>query len=744
MARYARFSFFACAAATLCSAAAHAYPPAQHYALVQAQDEIQLDGQLNEEVWQRATQIDVNTQNEPLERAPSPVQTTAYLFEDGRYLYLGIDAKDPNPRAIRGALRDRDELWQDDNVGIVIDSLNDERNAFEFFVNAYGAQGDILSTDFDTWITDPSWDATWYSGAHIYEGGYSVEMKIPLTVLNLPETDEEITWGISIARNYPRDVMYRISNVGFDLDIKCSFCQFDKLTGLSERHEQRDLSVAPYVSAKRSDSKDPVPGPWQQGDTEVEVGADLRWRVNDETLLNATINPDFSQVEADAVQLDVNTNYSLYYAEKRPFFLDGSSFFRTNQLELLYSRTIAEPDYGIKLSGKNGAHTYAGLVTDDNNASVLLPGNQGSSLAQLEDDVTNTVARYRYDLGQRSGLGVMLTHRQGGDYHNTVGALDGTYGLNASDSINYAIAYADTENSAQFASGWQVDEQQSGTAVSLAVQRLKRDYELRAQYEQISEDFRADMGYQPKADYREVELGGGQIWYGQEQDWLSKWGYDLEWQKAYDLDGELLEQQYQGYVYGEGPWMSSFELGMWHSDELYYGEYFLQNNGYVVLSVRPLQDLTYQFYGDYGSRIDYSNARLGEGSDIENTLTWDANQHLQLQLSYNYSTLEVDNERVFTADQWDVRLYYKFNIRSMLKLIWQHEDVDRNQQAYLYRQVHQRNRNFGSQLVYSYTINPQSVFYLGYSDSGYQNDDLDSLTRNERTFFTKISYAWQL
>ena len=740
----ARFVLLLAACCSLFSATVVAYPPAKQFALAHLQEQVKLDGNLDEHVWENATQIAVNTQNEPLERAASPVNTTAYLFDDGQFLYLGIDAKDPNPEAIRGALRDRDELWQDDNVGIIIDSLNDERNAFEFFVNAYGAQGDILATDFDTWVEDPSWDAIWYSAAQIHSDGYVVEMKIPLTVLNLPKTNEPITWGISIARNYPRDVFYRLSNVGFDLDIKCSFCQFDKLTGLANRTEHRDVLFTPHISASRHDSKEHVPGDWQNGDVDVEVGADLRWRINDETLLNATVNPDFSQVEADAVQLDVNTNFSLYYAEKRPFFLDGSSYFRTNQQELFYSRTIAEPDYGVKVTGKQGAHTYATLVADDANPSVLLPGNQGSSLAQLQDDVTNAVARYRYDWGQRSGVGVTLTQRQGGDYHNTVAALDGTYALNASDSFNYGLSYADTDNSALFVENWDVAANQSGKAISLALERTKRDYNLRGEYQQIDEDYRADMGYQPKADFREYVLGGGQTWYGDDGARITKWQYDLEWDKSFDLDGDLLEQEFEGYLYAEGPLVSTYELGMWHSEELYYGEYFIQNNGYVQFSIRPHQDLTYVLYADYGSRIDYSNARLGEGADIENSLSWDVNQHLQLKVNYNYSELDVDEQSVYRAQQWDLRLYYKFNIRSMLKVIWQFEDIDRNQQAYLYSQVHKRNRDFGSQVVYSYKMNPQSVFYLGYSDSGYQDDSLDELQRTERTFFTKISYAWQL
>jgi hypothetical protein len=149
-------------------------------------------------------------------------------------------------------------------------------------------------------------------------------------------------------------------------------------------------------------------------------------------------------------------------------------------------------------------------------------------------------------------------------------------------------------------------------------------------------------------------------------------------------------------------------------------------------------------YVEYGSRIDYSNEQLGDAFDTQTQAVWDINNHWQVDIKHSYSQLDnPQGERVFTANLIDFRLYYKFNMRSMLKLIWQFEDIDRNENAYFY-QVNQTNKDYGSQLVYSYKINAQTLFYLGYSDKGYQDDSLKSLERDQRTFFTKVSYAWQL
>lgn len=125
-------------------------------------------------------------------------------------------------------------------------------------------------------------------------------------------------------------------------------------------------------------------------------------------------------------------------------------------------------------------------------------------------------------------------------------------------------------------------------------------------------------------------------------------------------------------------------------------------------------------------------------------MIWDINDHWQLQLEHSYSRLNNEQgQRIFTANLTDLRLYYKFNMRSMLKLVLQFEDIDRNKDAYYYAVNHIK-RDYGSQLVYSYKINAQTLFYLGYSDKGYQDDSLKSLERDQRTFFTKLSYAWQL
>lgn len=715
-----------------------------NYQLAHINKNIDVDGVLNEPHWQQATRVAVNYQDEPNEKGTPPVKTDAYIYDDGHNLYVAFVAYDPEPSKIRAALRDRDTLWQDDNVGLVIDTFNDERTGYEFYVNPLGAQGDIRMTDTDEWVSDLSWDAIWDSAGTINEHGYVVEMRIPFKALRFAQNQADSTWGFSMMRNYQRDVLYQLSSTGFDRDIKCSLCQFDKITGFNNLAPSKNLQLTPTLTALRNDQKIQVPGAWDNGDVNTEVGLDLRWGVTKDAVINATINPDFSQVETDSLELDVNTTYSIYYAEKRPFFLDGASYFKSNLFELLYTRTIAEPNIGAKLTGKTDSHSYALMFADDDNSNVLLPSNQGSGFASLNDKTKAAVARYQYDIGQQGTIGVTSTHRESSDYHNTVLSVDGSYWFNQSDTLNYQIAHADTNNSQFLVDNYNLAESQSDRAYALKLTRDKRDYKLYATYDNIGEDYRTDLGYQEKVDYEKVGFGGGQTWYGDEHDMLTTWSYTADWDKTWAQNGDLLEEEYEGYMTFQGQKQSVFELGLLNRYENYNGNFYNQNIGYLYTAFRPTKDLRLSLYAEYASRIDYTNEQLGDVLTTQSQAVWDINNHWQLDVRHNYSHLDdYQGRRVFTANLVDFRLYYKFSMRAMLKLILQFEDIDRNEDAYFY-QVSEINKDYGSQLVYSYKINAQTLFYLGYSDKGYQDDSLKSIERDQRTFFTKVSYAWQL
>ena len=189
------------------------------YQLSSLKQEIQIDGIMDEAVWQDATKMMLSFENNPGEGVIAPVKTEIFFFENGDAFNVAIIAYDPEPEKIRASFRDRDTLGSDDNVGIIIDTFNDERSAYQFFVNPMGAQADMRMSDTDGWDEDDSWDAIWASAAKITDFGYVVEMSIPFNALRFPETDGALTWNIAGWRNYPRDVMIEMATYQDDRNI---------------------------------------------------------------------------------------------------------------------------------------------------------------------------------------------------------------------------------------------------------------------------------------------------------------------------------------------------------------------------------------------------------------------------------------------------------------------------------------------------------------------------------------------
>ncbi|MCO4797664.1 MAG: carbohydrate binding family 9 domain-containing protein [Colwelliaceae bacterium] len=716
--------------------------------LAEINQPISVDGVLDEASWKNATKMELEYENNPGEGIPAPVKTEVYFYHDAKSLYVAFKAFDPEPSKIRASLRDRDALWADDNVGIIVDTFNDERGGFEFFVNPLGAQADMKMDDTNGWNEDASWDAIWDSAGKITDFGYVVEMSIPFSSLRFPENDGEKIWNIAGWRNYPRDVRMQLATYKRDRNIKCNLCQFQQIVGLKDIKSGNNFQLTPTLTMSRQDEKPNVPGDWDEGNVDIEPGLDIRWGITQDIILNATINPDFSQVEADAGQLDVNNTYSLFFPEKRPFFLDGASYFDTTNFNFVHTRNIAEPDVGLKLTGKNNEHSYGVMLANDNNTSFLMPGNQGSDLATLDEESRVAIARYKVDIGERNNIGVLMTHRDADDYNNTLLSVDGTYWLSQNDNIRYQVARSETTNPELVVEDFDVAEEQNDQAFSVNYAHSTRDYNLRANYSNIGEDFRADLGFQSRSNIERVVLGGRRNYYGDSDDTFNRWGYFGDWDKTYDQDGNMLEEEYEihGNLQGKKQFFTNF--GLVHRERFYDGEYFNENQFMMFAKFKPLANVEVGNFFRIGKQIDFANTRLGEVLDIEPFIEWDVNEHLNVDFRYNYSQLEFEDSRIFTAHQSDIRIGYQFDMRSILKFVVQYTDIERNPELYNYENIDdrpdKRSRYFSTQLIYSYKINPQTLFFVGYSDGGYQDDNLDQLERNQRTIFTKFSYAWQL
>jgi len=701
-----------------------------------------IDGIINAGEWEGAELVHLTNETHPSQNIPALVDTEVLLMEDGANFYLAFIAHDPDPSRIRAYYRDRDSSYDDDFVGTVIDTFNDERRAFEFFANPLGVQMDLINDDV-VGNEDDSWNAIWDSAGKINESGYSVEMKIPLNQLRFTAGLDEQTWGIDLLRFYPRDKRHRLSNNTRDYSITCYLCQLKKAGGFAKLQEKTNLQLVPTLTASYSANR-PSPADdnhWQQ-DFNPEFGMDVRWGINQDFYLNATYNPDFSQVEADVAQLDVNNTFSLFYPERRDFFLDGADYFNT-QTNLVHTRNIAAPDFGAKVTGKRNGNTYALFFANDASTSFIIPGKEGSQIASLENTKSlNIVMRYRRDINRNINIGVIGTDRRAGDYSNTLAGIDGSIRIGNSDRIAVQILKSFSKYPGSIRSQYNQRASINDEAYRFNYNHDDDHWFWTAQYTEYGNDFRADLGFINRVDFRRALVGGGHVWrFGPERR-FNFFNTGFNYLKTWDEAGKKLEQEILFFANANGPWQSFLHFNFNRREHFYNDRFFDEYVVHFFGNVQPRAGLQIGVNLDTGDRIDYANTRLGQILTIGPELNMQVGKHLQLHLQYNYQQLDVDGGNLYHTSLADMRVTYQFGIRSFLRAIIQYSDTRRNTDLYMFA-IDKTTRTLAAQLLYSYKINPQTRFFVGLSSSGFQNDELGTLESTNYTLFTKFSYAWQ-
>jgi hypothetical protein len=711
--------------------------------------DIHVDGVLDEGVWRDATQIELSYENDPGENTPARVETVAYLMEDGANLYIGFAASDPDPSKIRAYLRDRDTADNDDYVGIIIDTYNDGRRAFEFYVNPLGVQMDLANDDTanrrNAFEIDYSWDAIWDSAGRINKDGYVVEMRIPLNQLRFPAVDGKQTWGIDLARSYPRGTKYRFSSNLRDRGINCNLCQFGEISGLENAEPGRDLEAVPTLTTTQSDyTDDPGVEPMNSGSAKTEVGLSLRWGITPDLTANLAINPDFSQIEADAAQLEVNNRFALFFPEKRPFFLEGADYFNT-LFRAVFTRTIASPEVGAKLTGKRDENTFGVFATQDKVTNLLFPGAFESDTTTLEQSNTSFVGRYSRGFGNTSSIGGLVTVRDGNGYHNYLASIDGRWKINDQHTLSAQHLESETQYPLDVAIEFeQPQEVFDGSATGVRYKFNSRNWFANLRHARLSDGFRADSGFQARVGVEKQTANFGHVWHGVD----SSWWYRMRFQSQYEVthleDGTFAGKELSARFGVGGPLQSWTQVALVSGSELDNGVLFNTQSIRFYVEAQPRGGLSFSVLAEVGEQIDYDNTRPGDRIMLQPKVKWNINQNLLIDISSIFASLDTqEGEKIFDASVVDARVTWQFNLRSFLRMTVQHSETSRNPDVYI-DEVDANSKDVGRQLLYSYKINPQTVFFLGYSDQYVDDDSLDGLTASDRSLFMKIGYAWSL
>jgi len=712
------------------------------YEIPEVSEGIAVDGVLAESFWDGALVLELAYETSPGENLEAHVRTELLLATTSSHMYAAFVAHDPDPSSICANITDRDNMFDDDRVSLIIDSFNDHRRSYMFFVNPFGIQGDALDSH-GLGAGDPAWDTIWESDGRLTPEGWVVEIAIPFSSIRFQGTEGKQVWGIGAGRKYSRDVDYRFALMPRDRDETCYLCQVAKFRGFESATPGRNIELDPTVSGVTTHEREDFPhGDFRERGTDVDAGLTARWGVTPNLMLSGAANPDFSQVEADAFQLEANTRFALFYEEKRPFFLEGMEHFQM-MLDPVYTRTIADPSWGLKLTGKEGANALGAFVVRDELTNFIVPGSDYSWLASLDQPVTDAAIRYRMDLASASSAGVVLTARDGDGYRNLVGGGDVNLRLTPSDRLEAQALQSRTDYPDTFAvaGGLHVDEF-DGAAYDFEYNHDGGTFDWWAAYRQIGEDFRADMGFRPRSGYRQTRGGWSYLRRAEAGHWYTGLNSGFGYVHNEKLSGKTLESYFDYWVNYEGPMRSEFNVYGVLGREEYMGTEFDKRTVDANAAFWPTGSILARLMTSFGEDIDYANGRQADRLNVEPFVYLNVARRLNLIFSHEYERLSVDEGRLYTANVTYARAAYQFTRRTFLRAILQYADYDYETELYSDGRD-SRESYFASQLLFSYKLNAQTVFYVGYSDN-HRADDSTDLTQEDRTFFAKIGYAWVL
>ena len=467
---------------------------------------INVDGALDEAAWGEAAILAGFSQYMPVEGIEASQRTEVRVFYTDDAIYFGIRAYDSEPDLILARFGERDRIsFSDDFVRIILDTFDDQRQAYAFTVNPLGLQDDGFITEGSSgggrgggrggggggggfsgggfiFRVDSNPDFIWESNGRVDSDGWTAEIRIPYVSLRFREVPEQ-TWGIQVEREVKRS-RFRQSWAPVSREISSGLAQSGRLVGLRDIHPRRLVEFNPVATGLRAGTDNT--GTFLRDDPEGDFGFNARFGLTPNMVLDGTYNPDFSQVEADVSQITVNERFALFFPEKRAFFLEGTEIFNTPQ-RLVYTRQILDPIGGVKLTGKVGSFNvgYIGALDDSPTSILGASGRAGFNLL-----------RARRDVGSGSTVGFLYTDRvmtDGSGAFNRVFSGDSRLLLGGRYTLTTQVAgsFDRTES----------DDAHTGLKqlVSASLVRSGRAFQWNVNFVDIHPDFRARSGFITRA-----------------------------------------------------------------------------------------------------------------------------------------------------------------------------------------------------------------------------------------------------
>ena len=455
----------------------------------------EIDGALNDSVWSSAARLTGFFQYEPSDGQPAAQPTEVRVFYTAQALYFGIVASRREGANLNATVSSRDNILNDDRILIYLDTFNDRRRAFVFGVNPLGIQLDGVRSEGSGTAgrmfgggEDWSPDFHYESRGVVTDTGYVVEVRIPFKSLRFPPSGTQ-EWGLNVTRVTPSTntidswVAARRASASF-------LSQVGVMRGIENVERGIVAEWQPFFTTALNGSRDVTTGDFDRESAQHEAGINLRLGFP-AVSLDATINPDFSQVESDVGLVTANERFALFIPEKRPFFLEGIELFSTPN-QLVYTRQVVAPKAGVKLTGKVGPLGIAHLTALDDR-----PG----------DDALFNISRLRTDLGGNSTAGITLTDRRLGEHANTVVAAD--------SRLVFARFYY---FEGQLGQSWtqESDVTQASPMFNVTLDRTGSLWGFHYQLTGFGEDFISEAGFVPRNDAVDLRIFNRLAFYGRD------------------------------------------------------------------------------------------------------------------------------------------------------------------------------------------------------------------------------------
>ena len=714
------------------------------------------------------TRVEKFTQLRPRDGAPASQRTEAYLGYDETYLYVVFVCFDDEPDKIRARLARREDSRSDDVIDIFLDTFNDKRRSYVFTVNPLGVQRDATWIERDRNFYNQAFDTVWDSRGTLTPEGYVIWVAIPFKSLRFsPEKSQE--WGLILGRWIRRE------NEGsfwphVTSEIEGRVNQAGGLLGISDVSPGRNMQLIPYGffrSFRALDDRDESSPRYVSESADFDGGLDFKGVFRDSLVLDLTANPDFSQVESDQPQVTVNQRFEVFFPERRPFFLENSSYFET-PINLFFSRRIVDPQLGARLTGKTGKYAIGALYANDRAPGLAVPDDD----PLFGEKSQNAVLRVNRDVGRMSTVGMIYTDTRLQESYNRVGGLDARLSItpNWVATVQGAASSTRTEE----------DGDLSGPAWDAILQRTGRLLSYTAAYNDRSPGFRTALGFLPgsgsrsrtgaprrralplRSDFRGLRQTLNYR-FRPEGDALIAWGPDVTFHPSWRHDGSPLDTLF------------SLDMSAELSGRTFFGVFY---SGLVErLSPDDFPDLSEEtrydservgLYGtsSFSRRVTFSGeyARgtvinlvppegvepaLADSTQGSLGFTWFITRSVKLQGTYIFSRLSEQNSpaRVFDNQIGRARLSWQPTQRLTLRSIVQYNALIADPAFTSLEST----KNLNVDLLATYLVNPWTALYVGYNNNQStlrltpigdipQLIQQDTLGPDSWQFFVKASY----